>query len=528
MGILMSETILSHVEERRGIISASLDANSRGINGQYLTPGPVAKYMAEMFANSNSSYIRLLDPGAGSGALFSAFLDALSTSKSVPRKVEIVAYENDCHLFKELSNTAKVAEQFFINSQVDLQIIVRESDFILEAVSALQPNLLSESPVLGPFTHIIINPPYRKLATSSEYRKNLSQVGIDVTNLYSAFVALSVKLMNDGGELVAITPRSFCNGPYFRSFRKLLAIAGHFSRIHVFDSRTDAFKEDEVLQENVIFNFKKGIEQNSVEVSSSPDRSFRSGKRRIVPYSKVLDHSDRDLIIHIPSNEFDEYVLDRLGLFKLRLSDHNLSVSTGPVVDFRLKSLLRDSWAPGRAPMIYPYNIEGNRIQWPKAIHRKPSAIEINGKSIKWLLPNGNYVLIKRFSSKEEARRLYPAYFSAFDLEDELIAFENHLNVIHSKRRGISPSLAKGITAYLASTIVDLYFRQFSGHTQVNASDIRNLPFPDRSILQTMAIHFQDGFVNRQEVDDALENIFIDSYGVSSPNPVELHFSIAE
>lgn len=519
----MSETILSYVEEKRGIISANLDKKSRGLNGQYLTPGLVASYMAEMFAKSNSSHIRLLDPGAGSGALFSAFLDTVYNSKKIPRKIEIIAYENDVHLFKELKNTAKIAEQFFMNSQINLKIDLRDSDFIMEAATAIQPNLLPESRILKPFTHVIINPPYRKLATSSAHRKNLKRVGIDVTNLYSAFVALSIKLMKVGAELVAITPRSFCNGPYFRSFRKLLVQDGYFSKIHIFDSRTDAFKEDEVLQENVIFKFKKGVEHNSVEVSSSPDRTFKRSKRRIVPYSKVLNHGDADLIIHIPSNEFDEYVLDRLGQFRYGLSDHNLSVSTGPVVDFRLKRFLRECWLPGMAPLIYPYNIEDSRIKWPKTNHKKYSAIEINGKSIKWLMPNGNYVLIKRFSSKEEARRIYPAYFNVHDIDNEFIAFENHLNVIHSGRRGIGQNIAKGITAYLASTIVDLYFRQFSGHTQVNSSDIRNLPFPDRSILKIMATHFKNGCINRQEVDDTLENIFVNSFSVSSPNPVELN-----
>ena len=67
----------------------------------------------------------------------------------------------------------------------------------------------------GRFNCAILNPPYAKIATSSHWRVALRTLGIETSNLYTAFVALAVQQLGMGGQLVAITPRSFFNGSYF-------------------------------------------------------------------------------------------------------------------------------------------------------------------------------------------------------------------------------------------------------------------------------------------------------------------------
>ena len=47
------------------------------------------------------------------------------------------------------------------------------------------------------------------------------------------------------------------------------------------------------------------------------------------------------------------------------------------------------------------------------------------------------------------------------------------LNVLHRENAGLSEDLAKGLAVFLNSTAIDAYFRQFSGHTQVNAGDLQ-------------------------------------------------------
>ena len=518
-----THSILSIIESERVRLIESMEPAGKALNGQFMTPAPIARAMAGFFAPlPNDSEIRLLDPGAGTGSLAFAFLERIVREGYAGQSVHVVCYETDPVLASHLRENVEAASTEARSYTWDLTFELHEEDFMSAAISELKPNFLSSSSDHSPFTHVIMNPPYRKLAATSGQRAALDGVGIRANNLYSAFVALSLALLEDGGELVAITPRSFCNGPYFRPFRKLVLGQGSFSHIHVFEARDRAFKEDKVLQENVIFHFVKGNSQKGVEVSTSPGRDFSVTSSRRVPHSRVVNPRDPELIVHIPANELDDYVLERISSLTTRLSDLRLGVSTGPVVDFRLRHSIRHQLNESSVPLIYPSHVLDQAVQWPRQRGKKPIAIQVNNTTSKWLLPNDNYVLIRRFSSKEEKRRIYPALLHSLDPGYEFIGIENHLNVIHGANSRLGLKLAKGLVAYFSSTIVDLYFRQFSGHTQVNASDLRTMPLPSRDSLIDLGAFYAGDRVDADGVDAYLETLFLRHFRISSPDPVKL------
>ena len=134
--------------------------------------------------------------------------------------------------------------------------------------------------------------------------------------------------------------------------------------------------------------------------------------------------------------------------------------------------------------MLYPGHFGINRTEWPIVGAKKPNAIERNGETEKWLFPNGHYCVVRRFSSKEEKRRIVastvdPAVFGGV----QALGFENHLNVFHENRRGLSEPLANGLAVFLNTTAVDKAFRRFNGHTQVNATDLKMMKYPSRAAL---------------------------------------------
>ena len=515
----MSDSLLSTAEARRAKVIRDIPRDSRAANGQFLTPASVAEFMALMFSPPPSGPIALLDPGAGAGALSLALIDVLSTRVNPPPLIHLIAVESDPYLASLLQQTVRDHLDTDPAARSQLHVSILQSDFIEYGTGQLVPRLHAQASSPTRFTHAILNPPYRKLSPSSSQHRRLASIGLHTPNMYAAFVALTLALLHDEGELVAITPRSFCNGPYFRRFRRFLHTTAAFQRIHVFHSRESAFQEDRVLQENIIFHLKKTPLKGPVRISSSPDRTFAAISERTIPHEVLVNPSDPDLIIRIPTNDFDAHVLERLSCFQCRLHHLGLTVSTGPVVDFRLAEFLLSDITEDSAPLVYPAHIEGNSVTWPRQRSRKPNAIRVNPTTRKWLLPNGYYALIRRFSSKEERRRIYPALFSPLISHNGLVGFENHLNVIHRHGSELQPEIAKGLVAYFTSTILDLYFRQFSGHTQVNANDIHALPLPPTEVLLSLSALYTDTHTPTEAVDIFLEDLFKSTYNITSPDP---------
>ena len=461
--------------------------------GQFMTPSNTARFMASLFPPSDLKTCRLLDAGAGVGALSCAFLDRWAGGGFGFKEVHAHAYEIDdrlrshlaAHLSAYVGVTAYISGEDFISSSN--QLLFREAT---------------------EYTHAILNPPYKKINSQSAHRHELRALGIETVNLYSAFVALAVMQTADGGQIVAIIPRSFCNGPYYRPFREFVLQRAALRHIHLFDSRTTAFKDDDVLQENIIIRLERGGLQGPVTVSTSTDDSLGDFESHEYPFDRIVLPNDIEGFIHVPTSPEENLdAADPQSAFRYLLADIGVSVSTGPVVDFRLRDYLRDMPAPGTAPLLYPGHFGINRAEWPIVGAKKPNAIERNGDTEKWLFPNGYYCVVRRFSSKEEKRRIVAGVVdpSAFG-DAQVLGFENHLNVFHENRRGLTESLARGLAAFLNSTAVDKAFRRFNGHTQVNATDLRTMGYPSRAALIEMGKWAAtSGELTQQMIDERLD-----------------------
>ena len=82
-----------------------------------------------------------------------------------------------------------------------------------------------------------------------------------------------------------------------------------------------------------------------------------------------------------------------------------------------------------------------------------------------------------------------------------MLGIENHLNYYHALDQGMNPNLARGLAAFLNSTLFDRYFRQFSGHTQINATDLRRIKYPDRDTLIKLGMEIGDNNLEQNQLD---------------------------
>lgn len=361
------------------------------------------------------------------------------------------------------------------------------------------------------FDCTILNPPYRKIRTESRERALLRSIGLETTNLYTGFVAVASRLLLPDGEMVAITPRSFCNGPYFERFRRYFLRDMRFRRVHVFDSRDAAFADDKVLQENVVFHATKNTERNDpvmVSASATPDGSDL--RMRTINHEELIRPRDRHAVIHVVPEQTGASTRDQISSLGGTITELGLTVSTGRVVDFRARDLLRPQGGRNTVPLIYPCHFKQGFVEWPNGKTRKPNALALGPRAEELVVPEGHYVLTKRFSAKEERRRIVAAVYDPARVNAPQVAFENHLNYFHARGAGLPAALAKGLAAYLNSSLVDTYFRQFSGHTQVNASDLRSLPYPTRPALISLGRRIGTSCPNQEVLDRLVHEVLFD------------------
>ncbi len=428
--------------------------------------------MASLFPPGSNQECRLLDAGAGIGSLSSAFLERCVDGELTFRNVEVTAFEVDNLIHKELHGSLS---SFQKSLPVDFEIL--DGDFIEQAVNRIQFDHGHG------FTHAILNPPYKKISSDSRHRILLRQAGIETVNLYSAFVALALAMMVPGGQIVAIVPRSFCNGPYYKPFRDFVLARAAIRHMHLFASRSKAFKDDEVLQENIILQLERDGTQGDVKVSTSTDDSFADLVTHSHPFNRIVFPHDSERFIHVPTST-ERNVIELSKAIHCSLADVGIKVSTGPVVDFRMREHLREMPELGTVPLLYPAHFAGQNIEWPRQGIRKPNAIQRNAETEKWLYPNGFYCVVRRFSSKEEKRRIIASVVQPHTFAGtEMLGLENHLNVYHENKRGLPEALARGLAIYLNTTGVDEHFRRSSGHTQVNATDLKMMKYPSREAL---------------------------------------------
>jgi adenine-specific DNA-methyltransferase len=446
--------------------------------GQFFTPPAIATFMAAQFSDIPKRF-RLLDPGAGTGALTLAVCQRLLQSKT-SKHLDVHLFETDAEVLPILQANMKEAESTLRDAGHHLDYVIDERDFILDIDGSNRKTLFDVEHKLAAFDGVITNPPYFKINKSSEYARALSDVVHGQPNIYSLFLAQAATLLRDRGELVAITPRSFCNGLYFREFRKWLLAKMSLEHVHLFGSRTGTFREANVLQESVITRLQKKPEQTAlVSISRTPSRDFSGLETQELFATQVIDNSCGEMLIYIPETPEDAEVVEYAEAWPTRFSDIGLKISTGPVVMFRVREFLVDEPDGGTVPLLSAHNVKPFSMLWPVQKTKWPLAFRNCPESRKHLVATRNYVLLKRFSSKEEKRRLTAGCLVAESVPHSVIALENHLNYIYHADRDLTVAEMFGVAALFNSVVFDRYFRCFSGNTQVNATEVRTMKFPE-------------------------------------------------
>ena len=480
---VLDTAILPKVSEWQLAFQEATTSCERKAKGQYFTPSAIAEFMAGLLPLEKRE-IRVLDPGAGAGVLSAAICDRLLRQDRL-HQVHFDLFETDHDVAPLLHKTAESCRRALsvAGHQMTYQIV--RDDFVL-SMAPEEATLFTEPREL--YDLVITNPPYFKINKASCYAKAMSQIVHGQPNIYALFLAVSVSLLKTGGSMVAITPRSFCNGLYFREFRRWFLDRMSLDRAHLFHSRSDTFRETSVLQESLItLSTRNDARSGATIVSSSPGRDLNAVQEQTLPTREIVDPLDSDRIIYLPETAQDAEIVRVAQQWDQRFETHGLRISTGPVDMFRASEFLLDEPSDG-VPLLSAHNVSRFETKWPVAKAKWPLAFVDAAESQKHLLPVRNYVLLKRFSAKEEKRRLTAGCLLRRDFPSPRVAIENHLNYIYHAERELTPAETYGIAAVFNSAFFDRYFRTFSGNTQVNATEIRLLHFPDLQAVERIGV----------------------------------------
>lgn len=436
--------------------------------GQFFTVGTGAQFMSTMFdIDLSKDSLKILDAGAGTGILTVALVDHL-LELGYEGEINVTCYENDTKVLPVLSdNLAEVATQV---PNFRYQIII--DNFIT-----------SES--FGGFFHgneiydlVIGNPPYKKIPSESPEAQHMKEICYGAPNLYFLFMAMSVQKLKADGQLVYIIPRSWTSGAYFEKFRKWLFARTVIEHIHLFGSRDKVFNGESVLQETMIIKVRKtNRKPSTIKMTFSETSDFTNVTSINVNYDTIVA---KNSYVYLVTNESEIECLDSLKSLDNTLVSDGFRMKTGLIVDFRTRDVLRnDGDEPNTYPLLYSQHIKDGKIIWP--VGKENEYICTDRKS--FLQENTNYVLVKRFTAKEEHRRLQCGIYLKRDHPDyEYISTQNKVNYILCK----DEDEALGVYCLLNSTIYDLYYRILNGSTQVNSTEINNMPVPDKHTIVAM------------------------------------------
>jgi hypothetical protein len=92
----------------------------------------------------------------------------------------------------------------------------------------------------------------------------------------------------------------------------------------------------------------------------------------VVGFDRIVRLEDKEQFIRIPVGTA-ERSLDAISGYSSTLQDIGVSVSTGPIVDFRMKEHLQMEPLPGSVPLLYPGHFIDGKVVWPRPNFKKPN-----------------------------------------------------------------------------------------------------------------------------------------------------------
>jgi adenine-specific DNA-methyltransferase len=481
-------------------------------NGQFFTPQIIAQFMGSL-ASTDKKQIDILDPGCGTAILTCALVEKLVEKNPNMETINLVAYETDSNLISLSEKSLSYLQNWLSKRDISFHYIICVHDFIMEHYDCLNPPSFNFSDRKQDFDFIISNPPYFKLS-KDDNRVKAAQIIIDgQPNIYSIFLAIAARMLKENGEMVFIVPRSFTSGRYFNSFRNYFFNYVQIDFIHLFEPRRDAFSKDNVLQETLILKAKPKNDKEKeslITVSTCTGlQDIKQSRQKTCFQKDLIDLKSKEKIIHLPTNTKEEAIIDLFKSWNGSLNQYNIQISTGPVVAFRMEDCIKEAAEKETVSLYWLHNVTKMEVNYPLQKPNKGQYIQICEQTKSYLIPNRNYIFLRRFSAKDDKSRLVAAPYFSLPGTPRYMGVENKLNYIYRPKGHLSRTEIMGLAALLNSKLFDAYFRTFNGNVNVSATELRAMPLPPLETIKEigMKIILRNNF-SMENVSKVIDDFF--------------------
>lgn len=493
--------MLGKITELTNEYIESMPKTERKKYGQFFTSMETARFMVRLYGiDEKMSKVSVLDAGAGSGILSCAFIERLESMDSI-QEIELTCYENDNNVLPLLKRNMEYCRE---KTKKKLIIHIKEDNYILSQYRDFN-HMPDGSAEHEKYDFVIGNPPYMKIPKDAPEAAAMPEVCYGAPNLYFLFASMGLFNLCENGEMVYIIPRSWTSGAYFKRFREYFLTNGKLEHMHLFVSRSRVFDRESVLQETMIIKVRKTSKKpETVTITSSKSNSdFGELTSLTVPYDLVVAGSD--YYVYLVTDETEVKVLKKLRKFDKTLPAIGVKMKTGLTVDFRNREILRDEAEEGAIPLFYSQHIKHGKVEFP--IQKEHEYVVTKQQGL--MQDNKNYLFVKRFTAKEEPRRLQCGVYLAKEFPQYAkISTQNKINFVDGVLTEMSECLVYGLYVLFNSTLYDEYYRILNGSTQVNSTEINAMPVPDLESVQEMGRKM----IKSRDYSEANCNLILEEY----------------
>ncbi len=238
--------------------------------GSYYTPLELSRYLANWALRDINSHLRILEPSAGDGNFVIACLEKVYSKNGQDEEIELVAIEIDQEAIdRGKERVCSLADNLNIGNN---NVTWIKGDFfeIYETLKAQER-----------FDVILGNPPFIRFQyfdsnsrkTAFAHLRKAGYAPTKLSNVWVAFLQLSIELLRDGGRLAMVVPAEILQVKYASELRSRLS--KQFEHIILIGFKKLVFPE---IQQEVLLLLAEGKRLTACQASDIHTVEFKDGK----------------------------------------------------------------------------------------------------------------------------------------------------------------------------------------------------------------------------------------------------------